>query len=146
MINSIVEKHIDAIKTDLETAVFLSKLVKDNQLILDDVFTSSIVKMCIEYESFTTEAHKFVFPGKPIKYNHPWRYTRELSEKLKIDISREYELAHESWEIYNTIKHLNERMLILRNKICEKENLKNIEEISIFINATLISLLKKFLV
>ena len=147
MINTIVRKHITAIKEDLSNAKILKQLTNsDHKELVPEIFTSTIIKMCIEYESFTTEAYDFVFPKDTLKYNHPWRYTRELSSKLNINIKNEYRKAHEGWEIYNTLKHLNKRMIVSREKISLKENLKSVEEMAIFIHDALIKLLEKFIV
>ena len=147
MVKDVAQKHIDSMKEDYQEALYIDKLVmKDNKNAKEDIFSFLILKLCINYESFTTQAFEEIFPKKKVKYNHPWSYTRVVAKKLKIDISKEYVDAHESWNIYNTLKHLNQKTAVTRQNICLEQNLKTFKEMAEFIMKSLIELLSKFLV
>ncbi|WKX02752.1 hypothetical protein [Candidatus Mycoplasma mahonii] len=83
-------------------------MLKNNDII-EENYKLSIINMCISYEAYISDLFDMVFHKNP-KYNHPWSNTREIINRFKIDVTNEYKNAHDAWDYYNTLKHINQAM------------------------------------
>lgn len=85
----------------------ISRIGKSDSHLVNAVYDSALIRMCIKYESFTTEAYKKIIQHENIVYNRPWDYTRNIADALGINVDKEYAKANEAWHIYNSLKHVN---------------------------------------
>lgn len=141
---NIVEMHKIEIENDFNQSDYIVSKVKNLEShVIDDIYDSSIMRMCIKYETFTAEAYKFLFEDKNISYNHPWRYTRYIAQHLNINIKKEYKIAHECWDIYNTLKHVNSKTHVRRLNIISKYKLEDSRSVANFVRESLVKLMNK---
>lgn len=108
----------------------------------NEAYIGAILKMCIKYEALTSDIMETLYKIKP-RYNHPWSNTREIAKKLKINIDIEYKHAHDAWDLYNTLKHINDKTEIDQHKLFKKYNLLNMKDAAIFVKNSLIKLIYK---
>lgn len=140
---NLVDEYLREIDNDSKQADYIiSKVGKFDSELVDDIYQSAILRMCIKYESFTADAYSILIEDRNVKYNHPWAYTRQIAEALGIDIYNEYKTANDCWDIYNSLKHVNYKTKLEEARIADRYNLSNYQEMCRFICNTLINLLK----
>lgn len=141
----LIDTYIKEMNHEIAEADYIiSKIGKFDQDLVDDIYDSALIKVCIKYEAFTADAYQMLISGDQVSYNHPWSYTRQIAEVLGIDIHKEYEIAHDAWEIYNALKHINFKTKSQALKFTNKYNLRTSRERTIFITDALVNLLYKF--
>lgn len=144
-LEDLTEEYIKEINKDKEQADYIiSKVGKFDQELVDDIYDSALLRMCIKYESWTADAYQRIISHENIKYNHPWAYTRMFAHALDLDIHEEYAYAHDLWEIYNALKHVNYKTRLISNKIADKYNLKTAQDRMYAMRDALVSLLSRF--
>ena len=121
MYKKLIETHKAEIKKQYEQAIRIEKKFNDNELI-NDVYDSSIIDMCIRFEAFTSDLYEELSGNEP-RYNHPWANIRYVMDSYNIKMKEEYKVAHDMWDYYNTLKHINAKMHIEKLKIKEKYNI-----------------------
>ena len=134
----ILEQYKKAIEKHYDQALVASKIKE----IGDDAFVWFILSMCIQYEALTADIEEDIFKKTP-RYNHPWANTREIAKKLNINIESEYKKAHDAWDLYNSLKHINDKTQLEKHKIFIKYNIKNIREATKFVKNSLVKLIYK---
>ena len=134
----ILEMYKKEIIKNYDHAVLTSNI----KAIGDEAFFNSIIGMCIKYETLTADLEEQIFNREP-KYNHPWSNTREISKKLRVNITKEYAIAHDAWDLYNTLKHVNDKTEVEQVKLFKKYKLNGIQEAAIFVRNALINLIDK---
>lgn len=146
-LEDLTKEYIKEINKDKEQADYIvSKVGRFDQELVDDIYDSALLRMCIKYESWTADAYQKIVSHENVKYNHPWAYTRMFAHNLDIDIYREYEYAHDLWEIYNALKHVNYKTRLIANKMSEKYNLKTAQDRMNAMRDALTELLSRFLI
>ena len=138
---AILNQYLDQIDSIFDISLKVSKMTDDKEM-SHDIFIGAALNMCIKYETMTSDLNSIVFKNKPM-YNHPWSNTRLIANILKIDIEKEYETAHDAWDIYNNLKHVNHKTRLNQNKILKKYNLNSAESIAKFIRNSLKKLIIK---
>lgn len=140
IINSYI-RDINKTKKSIEKLVIFADHEEDVKS--DEIYTYGILGMCIRFESFCADAFDFWFPQKSVKYNHPWFHMRELAAALKVDIKEEYTVAHHMWELYNSLKHINDVTESEKHKVMIHFNLNNLKEAFYFFEKVIIDLISK---
>lgn len=141
----LVNEYKAMINLDLKNAEFIVENLgnKVTEELYDDIYNSAIIKMCIQYEAFTSDAYGVVV-DHDIHYNHPWDYTRKIAKKLQLHISDEYDKAHYAWEYYNALKHSNKNTRMKLSKFRFEHMDKTTRDIAVLVNKLLNDLLDKF--
>lgn len=138
----ILEEYRKEIASHYEHALRIYSKFENDDSIVKDVFIGAIIHMCIKYEALTSDIQSNVY-GKDPRYNHPWSNTRNIAKKLGIDISKEYKRAHDAWDIYNSLKHINYKSKLEKSKILKNYKLNTIYDMAKFILDSLDNLIKK---
>ncbi|NQZ65825.1 MAG: hypothetical protein HRT99_01235 [Mycoplasmatales bacterium] len=133
--------YLKEIMLQIETARKIEAKFKEPEII-DYIYTSATINMCIKYEAFIADYYQYMFDVSP-RYNHPWANTRDIAKKLNKDISWEYKIAHDLWDYYNSLKHINSATSIEKEKIIKKYNLKSSKHVAEFVHKSLGRLVKK---
>lgn len=135
--------YLNEINKQMKMANKIDKALNDPE-ITNQIYISAILNMCIKYEAFIADYNEKLFGGTP-QYNHPWSNTRNIAKKLKININKEYILAHDLWEYYNALKHINLKTQKDKKELDNKYVFKNSKEAAEFICLSLTNLVKKFI-
>lgn len=144
-LEDLTEEYIKEINKDKEQADFIvSKVGKFDRELVDDIYDSALLRMCIKFESWTADAYQRIISHENVKYNHPWAYTRMFASTLELDIHEEYEYAHDLWEIYNALKHVNYKTRLIANRMSEKYGLKSAQSRMNAMRDALVALLIRF--
>lgn len=144
IVKDIARKYLEEINKDFEySKIIIQSVGKEDEELVEFVNDSAIISMCIKYESFTSEV-MYALKEKDIAYNKPWQYTRYFMRIFKMDIDQEYDLAHDAWEYYNSIKHENHKSRVESTKFIKKHNIKNSWDALRFSHNAIILLLSKF--
>lgn len=145
-IKMIAQKYLDEINKDLEYSKILIKHTgHDDPDLVTFVNDSTIISICIKYESFTSEVMK-ALREKDIAYNKPWAYTRYFMRILRLELDKEYELAHDAWEYYNSLKHENHKSQVEQTKFVKKHGIHNSWDALKFVHHAITDILKKFII
>lgn len=144
-LNNLIDDYIKEINTDKEQADYIiSKVGRGDKDLVNDIYDSATLRMCIKFEAWTADAYQQIIDFKNVKYNHPWAYLRLFAHTLNLDIHEEYEYAHDLWELYNALKHVNYQTRLEAHKIAEKYNLKSAQARMNAMRDALVSLLLRF--
>lgn len=144
-LHELVDEYVKEINKDKEQADYIiSKVGKFDQELVDDIYDSATLRMCIKYEAFTADAYQQIIDFKNVKYNHPWAYTRLFAHELRLDIHEEYQVANDLWELYNALKHVNYKTRLEASKIAEKYNIFTAQDRMNAIREALVNLLLRF--
>lgn len=144
-IKEIAKKYLEEISRDFEySKTIIQHTGHGNPDLVQFVNDSAIISICIKYESFTSEAMHAV-QEKDIAYNKPWAYTRYFMRIFKLDLDKEYEVAHDAWEYYNSLKHENHKSQVEQTKFVKKHNIKNSWDALKFTHNAIVSILVKII-
>lgn len=144
MYNTIVRSYINGIKQDFELSKQIIKhMGTENRDIVEFVNNSTVIAMCIKYETFTTDLLSHI-KNRQMSYNHPWANSRVIAKKMNINIDREYKNAHDAWDYYNSLKHVNSHSKLEAQKFTDEHNLQSSWDALKFTYHALIELLEKF--
>lgn len=145
-VKEIAKKYLDEIDKDLEySKILVQHTGHSNPDLVTFVNDSTIISICIKYESFTSEV-MYAIKEKNIAYNKPWAYTRYFMRIFKMDLDKEYELAHDAWEYYNSLKHENHKSQVEQTKFVKKHGIKNSWDALRFVHQSISKILEKFVV
>lgn len=142
MFKRTLEEYKKEINSQYDHAIKVDEAFHDKAFISDS-YKLAIIGMCIKYEALTSDLEEIVFKKQP-RYNHPWSNTRVIAKELGIDITEEYKLAHDSWDLYNSLKHINDQTEEEKEKFFNKYNIKDIKQAAEFVRRTLINLIEVF--
>ena len=138
----LIDEHSKDIVKQYKIAKQIEMKFLDNEEIVEDTYNSSIIDMCIRFESFTSDLYEII-SGREPRYNHPWANIRMIASKMSIDIKKEYKVAHDMWDYYNTLKHINSKMNIEKLKLVKEYEIKNAKDAANKVLAALKKLLLK---
>ena len=142
-ISKLVKEYKNEIKKDYDSTVRIVSLIPNiSEEDYNDLYISAILRMCIKYETFTSLAISEYVDRNNVEFNHPWRYTRQLVDILGINVDGQYDVAHDMWVIYNTLKHVNSQTEHNFLNMIRKYNLSDIKDIANFIKKALMKLLE----
>lgn len=144
MYKDIVQEYIKEINSDFEISKQIANAVNRDKNLIETINNSTIISMCIKYEAFTSDLMSKI-RRRQVTYNHPWSYTRAIAKILNVDISRQYKVAHDVWDYYNTLKHVNHATKVEELKIKKEYNINNSWDALRFVHNALIELLNCFL-
>lgn len=144
-IKLIAQKYLNEINKDLEySKILINHTGHNDPELVTFVNDSTIISICIKYESFTSEVMT-ALREKDIAYNKPWAYTRYFMRILKLDLEKEYELAHDAWEYYNSLKHENHKSQVEQTKFVKKHGVRNSWDALKFVHQAISKILIKFI-
>ncbi len=135
--------YLKEISWQMETAKKIETKFND-QTIINHIYVSAILNMCIKYEAFIADQYNHIF-NVSHRYNHPWANTRDIAKKLKIDVKSEYKVAHDLWDYYNSLKHINDQTTDEKEKIVNKYNLNSVKEVAELVYISLTNLVEKLI-
>ena len=139
---TLIENTLKELDKKHQHSLTIEKLIMGDEMIKEN-FNLSIINMCITYESFISDLYEEIYKTEP-KYNHPWSNTRDIAGDKKIDIDGFYKLAHDAWEYYNTLKHINSSMEEEQRKLINRYSLDTPKKASIFVYNSLRNLTERF--
>ncbi|MCK5866940.1 MAG: hypothetical protein KAG14_00930 [Mycoplasmataceae bacterium] len=139
---TLIENTIRELDKKHQHSLTIEKLVMGEEMLREN-FNLSIINMCITYEAFISDLYEEIYKREP-KYNHPWSNTRGIARDKNINIDGLYKLAHDAWDYYNTLKHINSSMESEQRKIIRKYSLDTPKKASMFVYDSLRNLISAF--
>lgn len=139
---TLIKNTLKELEKKHQHSLTIEKLIMGEEM-LNENFKLSIINMCITYEAFISDLYEEIYDREP-KYNHPWANTRDIARDKEINIEGYYKLAHDAWEYYNTLKHINSSMEYEQRKLIRKYSIDTPKKASLFVYEALKALIGQF--